>query len=82
VVEALACWLRQCPELGILVANQQHVSLHHANVTKAFLSSLQPELVQSLVVRLDTFALASGERIDIAKSYVVPLGILPSPPSY
>jgi hypothetical protein len=32
-------------------------------------------------VRLDTFALASGQRINIAKSCVVPLGTLPSPPS-
>jgi hypothetical protein len=78
VSEALACWLRQCPELGVLVANQRHVSLHHAYDTKVFLSSLQPELVQSLVVRLNTFALASGKRINIAKSCVVPLGTLPT----
>jgi hypothetical protein len=37
-------------------------------------------LAQCLVVRLDTFALASGQRINIAKSCVVPLGTLPSPP--
>jgi hypothetical protein len=61
------------------VANQKHVSLHHAYDAKVFLS-LQPELVQSLVVRLDTFALASGQRINIAKSCLVPLGTLPPPP--
>jgi hypothetical protein len=69
VAEALACWHtrswgRQYPELGVLVANQRHVSLHHADDTKVFLSSLQPESVQSLVVRLDTFA--SEQRINIA----------------
>jgi hypothetical protein len=79
VAEALACWLRQCPELGVLVANQRHVSLHHADDAKVFLSSLLQELVQSLVVRLATFALASGQRIIIAKSCMVPLGTLPSP---
>jgi hypothetical protein len=79
VEEALACWLRQCPELGVLVANQRHVSQHHADDTKVFLSSMQPELVQSLVVRLDAFALASGQRINIAKSCVVPLGTMPPP---
>jgi hypothetical protein len=40
------CWLRQCPELGILGANQRQISRHHADDTKVFLSSLQPELVQ------------------------------------
>jgi hypothetical protein len=49
VGEALACWLSLCPELGVLVANQQHVCLYHADDTKVFLPSLQPELVQSLV---------------------------------
>jgi hypothetical protein len=34
---------------------------------KVFLSSLQPESVQSLVVRLDTFALASGQHNNTAK---------------
>jgi hypothetical protein len=61
------------------VGSQRHVSLHHADDTKVFLSSLQPYLVQSLVVRLDTFALASGQRINIGKSCVVPLGTLPPP---
>jgi hypothetical protein len=31
VTEALACWLRQCPELGVQVADQKHVGLHHAD---------------------------------------------------
>jgi hypothetical protein len=75
VAEALACWLRQCTELGVLVANQRHVSLQHADETKVFLSSLQPELALSLVVRLDTFALASGQHINM------PLGTLPPPPA-
>jgi hypothetical protein len=55
------------PELDVLVANQRHVSLHHADDTKDVLSSLQPELVQSLVVCLDTLACAPGQRINIAK---------------
>jgi hypothetical protein len=80
VAEALACWLRQCPELGVQVANQKHVSLHHADDTKVFLSSLQPEFVQSLVVRLDMFALASKQCINVAKSCVVPVGTLTTPP--
>jgi hypothetical protein len=37
VAEALACWLRQCPKLGVLVANQRHVSQHHADDTKVLL---------------------------------------------
>jgi hypothetical protein len=69
----------QCPELGVLVANQKHGTLHHADCTKVFLSSLQPELLLSLVVRLDTFALASGQRINLAESCVVPLDTLPNP---
>jgi hypothetical protein len=48
VAEALPCWLRQCPELRVQEANQKHVSLRHADDTKVVLSSLQPELVQSL----------------------------------
>jgi hypothetical protein len=63
------------------VANQWHVSLHHADDTKVLLSSLQPELVQSLIVRLDTFALAPGQRINIVKSCVVLLGTMPPPPA-
>jgi hypothetical protein len=66
--------------LGVQVANQRHVSLHHADITKDFPSSLHPKLVQSLVVRLDTFAIASRQRINIAESYVVPIGTLPPPP--
>jgi hypothetical protein len=62
VEEALACWLGQCPELGVLVANQRRVSRHYA---KVFLSSLQPDLVQSLVVRLDTCFLASVQSINL-----------------
>jgi hypothetical protein len=68
VAEALACWLRQCPKLGVQMAN--HVSLHHADDMKVFLSSLHPELVHSLVVRLDMFALASGQRINVFLSPV------------
>jgi hypothetical protein len=58
-------------------------SPHGADDTKVFLSTLQPELMESLVVRQDTFALASEQHINIAKSCVVPLGTLPPPsPSY
>jgi hypothetical protein len=45
VAEALACWLMQIPELGVQVANQRPLSLHHADDTKVFLLSLQPEFV-------------------------------------
>jgi hypothetical protein len=55
--------------------------MHHADKMQGFLSSQQPELVQSLVVRLELFAIASGQRIDIAKSCVVPLGTMPPPPA-
>jgi hypothetical protein len=40
-----------------------------------------PVFALSLVVRLYTFNLASGQHINIAKSCVVPLGTMPPPPA-
>jgi hypothetical protein len=66
-------WASRWPIRGMLAYNMQTI--------RRSMSSPQLELVQSLVVRLDTFALdTSGQHINIAKSCMVLLGTLPTPP--
>jgi hypothetical protein len=43
------------------------VCLHRGSDTKGFLSSLQPDVVQSLVMRLETFGCATEQRSNAVK---------------
>jgi hypothetical protein len=76
VAQALACWLRELPEVGIVVGGHRVVSMHHADDTRVFLASLASSLVARLLAHLTQFASASGQRVHPAKSCAVPLGTL------
>ena len=78
VAEALACWLRQAPQLGIDIGGTRYVSAHYADDAKVFLASLQQGLVDSLLQHLQVFAAASGQQVHAGKSQAVPLGALPA----
>jgi len=76
VAEAMACWLRQSPTLGVTLAGRRYVSSHFADDTKVFLASLDAESVAALLAHLTTFEEASGQAVHPGKSKAVPLGTL------
>ena len=78
VGEALACWLREQPRLGVEGGGARVVSLHHADDTKVLLGDSEPATVQQLWVALDTFSRASGQRINAGKSAAVLIGDVPA----
>lgn len=78
VGEALACWLRSHPQLGVVVDGQRYVSNHFADDTKVFLASLEAPLLQELLQHLQVFAAASNQHANAGKSSAVPVGTLPA----
>ena len=78
VAEALACWLREQPRLGVTCDGQRVVSLHHADDTKALLADRNPATMQQLWGALDTFSRASGQRINADKSAALLIGAVPA----
>jgi hypothetical protein len=76
VADALACWLRQSPDIGVQVQDERFVSSHHADDTKVVLRSLDGDLVDRLLLHVAVFTAATGQRINAAKSCAVPLGSL------
>jgi hypothetical protein len=76
VAEALACWLRQSPALGVQVQGERYVSAHHADDTKVVVESLEAGLIDNLLGHMATFGDATGQRVNAAKSCAVPLGSL------
>ena len=74
VAEALACWLRASPELGVVVDGKRYVSTHFADDTKVFLSSLEAPRVDALLAHVQVFTDASGQAVHAGKSSGVPLG--------
>lgn len=77
VAEALACWLREQPRLGVDCEGRRLVTLQHADDTKLLLGDTHAGTVQQLWAALDTFSRASGQRINADKSAVLLIGAVP-----
>jgi hypothetical protein len=75
LAEALACWLRTEPALGVVVGGARVVSLHFADDTKVFLPNLLAATVGTLLAVLHTYQAASGQAINVAKSAILPVGM-------
>jgi hypothetical protein len=82
VAEALSCWLREQPGhlVGVLLAGVRYVSSHYADDTQVFLPNLLAATFSALLAALRLFADASGQRVNVPKSAVVPLGPQGAPP--
>jgi exonuclease III len=78
VTEALACWLREQPHLGVDCAGQRVVSQHHADDAKVWLRDASDAGVQRLNVSMETFSRASHQRNNVGKSAAVLVGVVPA----
>jgi hypothetical protein len=78
--QVLASWLRSRPELGLVVDGRRYVSSHLADDTKVFAARTQAAQ-QGLADALATFAAATGQAINLAKSKAVSIGAHLSLPS-
>jgi hypothetical protein len=74
VAEALCCWLRASPALGVEVAGRRFVSGQYADDTRVMLRVLDEQHLRGLLEHLAAFAAASGQAVNAAKSAAVPLG--------
>lgn len=79
VGEALACWLRAQPQLGLDFALMRLVSLHFADDTKLFVPDLQPTTQSAVDRTLAVFQAASGQRTSLPKSSVLLIGEVEQP---
>ena len=77
IAEALACWLRTTQTLGVMIAGVRYVSQHFADDTKVLLPNMLAATVAVLVTSLNTYAAATGQRINVGKSALLPLGNTP-----
>jgi len=71
---ALSCLLLSNPDLGIAVGGTRIPAVQYADDTTALLKACSPELVQSLLNTLHHFGEASGQKLNLSKCIVVPLG--------
>jgi hypothetical protein len=78
--EALACWLRAQPGLGVSVQGHRVVSSHHADDTKVFVPECAPAPVGALLQAMDVYARASNQVMHPQKSAVMPVGQEQQPP--
>jgi Reverse transcriptase (RNA-dependent DNA polymerase) len=76
VGEALACWLRSNPALGVVVDGRRYTSVHFADDAKIYLSNLSQDLVGDLFTHLQVFGSATGQEANMRKSCGVPQGTL------
>ena len=76
VAWALTCFLRTCPHVGVPLdeAGTTAYALQFADDAEAFLRSLDEASVRAVLQHLETFGAASGQRVNPAKSALVPLG--------
>ena len=72
---ALWCWLKECPVVGVpLLAGDAVMGDQYADDTMALLQSLTPPDVALFLTHMETFAKASGQRLNLRKSALVPIG--------
>src|SRR6476620_9386194 len=76
--EALGCWLRTEQTLGIMVAGARYVSQQFADDTKVLLPNMLAATVAVLIASLNVYAAASGQRINVRKSAMLPIGSTPA----
>ena len=80
VAQALTSWLRAQPLLGVTVDGVRHITAQYADDTQVLLGDFSPAALHSLTAALATFASASGQRINPAKSSALFVGDpLPAP---
>lgn len=81
VAWALTCWLRTCPFVGVPVDESGTIAyaFQFADDAQALLRSLDEAAVRAVLEHLDTFGAASGQRVNPAKSKLLP--IAPRPPA-
>ena len=71
------CWLRTCPHVGVplVEAGTTAHSFQFADDAQALLRSLDEATVQAVLAHLETFGAASGQRVNPAKSKLLPLSV-------
>jgi hypothetical protein len=76
VAWALTCWLRTCPSVGVPLDDSGTVAraLQYADDAEALLRSLDEAAVRAVLQHLETFGAASGQRVNPAKSKLLPIG--------
>jgi hypothetical protein len=81
VAWALTCWLRTCPHVGVPLAEAGTTAhaFQYADDAQALLRSCDEATVQAVLAHLDTFGAASGQRVNPAKSKLLPLSRPPGP---
>jgi hypothetical protein len=75
VAWALTCWLRTCPFVGVPIdeAGTTAYAFQFADDAQALLRSLDEAAVRAVLQHLDTFGAASGQRVNPAKSKLLPI---------
>ena len=80
VAWALACWLRTCPSVGLTLGPGRVVyGTQYADDAQVLLKSLCPSDVQVFLDHMGTFARASGQHLNDAKSTLMPVGVAAGP---
>ena len=74
VAWALSCWLRTVPEVGVWMGAARVCAPQYADDTTPLLRACTAQGVEALLAALHTFAQASGQRLNTAKSKVLPVG--------
>ncbi len=75
VAEALACWLRACPHLGVVVGGRRLVASLFADDTAVLLPDLSPTSSAALLQCLQRYRQASGQAVNVDKSAALLLGV-------
>ena len=79
VAWALHCWLRTCPAVGLSVAGHRIRAAQYADSCVALLGACTKDTMLSLRPAMSTFTLATGQRLNLGKSCILPLGKPPHP---
>jgi hypothetical protein len=74
---ALACWLKECPAVGVEVAPGQVVhAAQYADDTEPLLGALSQPSVEQFKGHMAVFRRASGQELNVGKSFLLPVGAL------
>lgn len=78
VAEALACWLKECPAVGVEVTpgNLIHC-LQYADDAWALIKDLSPTSMQQFLESMHVFSSASNQHLNISKTELLPVGDTP-----
>ena len=79
VAWTLTTWIHASPSAGVLIAGARLVSAQFADDCTALLKVCNEGKVLALLAAMEIFAKATGQRLNLKKCRILPLGVQPAP---